>query len=392
MSLKNGFLKELNIDPLQEGILNNLTFAVKDVIDIQNEVTGCGNPNWLSQNYPSYSHAICVEQLLQNGAQCFGKAICGEFSSGSLGVNHFYGMPINPQAKNRIPGGSSSGSAAVVAENFVDFSLGTDAGGSVRIPAAFCNIFGFRPTTGIISTAGVKIFSPSLESVGIFAKDLDILQKAFSVFMKSNQDINLNNFYILEDAFKILPQELQDIYFQKIKKITEKLGYTAVLIRLEDIHYQLTDKTMGISEIFRTILCNEISVTMRQWIEKNQIQYQKDTFVDYEMIFSVAKDLISESFCQRELYATLFNQLLNHNNILCIPTAPDYPPLREEHYEKANMFNYENLRPLIAIASVCRLPQLTIPLNIENMPPLGLSFLGSSYNDWFVLNMAKQCF
>ena len=122
-----GLINKSHVMPTRKGILDNLTFAVKDVIDIKGQKTSCGNPTWLSHQLICEVHAICVEQLLASGAICLGKTVLGEFASGSNGVNHFYGMPKNPKAPDRVPGGSSSGSASIVAEGVVDFSLGTDA-------------------------------------------------------------------------------------------------------------------------------------------------------------------------------------------------------------------------------------------------------------------------
>ncbi|MES2217241.1 MAG: amidase family protein, partial [Pseudomonadota bacterium] len=168
----NFFIKKIDVQPTKTGILDNLTFAVKDVIDIQNIKTSCGNPTWLNQQSPATVNATCVQQLLANGAICIGKTVLGEFCSGSTGVNHFYGMPPNPKAPTRVPGGSSSGSASVVAADLVDFSLGTDAAGSTRLPASFCGIYGLRPSDDAISMQGIKSFAPSFDTVGIFARDI----------------------------------------------------------------------------------------------------------------------------------------------------------------------------------------------------------------------------
>ena len=105
------------------------------------------------------------------GATMVGKTHTDELTRGILGVNAHYGTPLNPQAPGRVPGGSSSGSAAAVAGGLVDFALGSDTGGSVRIPASFCGLYGLRPTHGRIPLDGMLLQAPSYDTVGWFARD-----------------------------------------------------------------------------------------------------------------------------------------------------------------------------------------------------------------------------
>ena len=126
----------------------------------------CRPQNRLQQPYlarhasAARSHADCVEQLLFAGARCVGKTVSDEVAFSLIGENHFYGTPLNPKAPDRVPGGSSSGSASAVACGLADFALGTDTGGSVRVPASNCGIWGLRPSHGFISVAGVMPFAP----------------------------------------------------------------------------------------------------------------------------------------------------------------------------------------------------------------------------------------
>ena len=136
----NAFVATFDLLPTGTGSLDGLCFAVKDVIDVAGCKTGCGNPTWRDSHPPAVAYGVCVEQLLRAGALCVGKTICDELAFSLLGENHFYGTPLNPQAPDRVPGGSSSGSACAVACGLVDFALGADTGGSVRVPASNCGI------------------------------------------------------------------------------------------------------------------------------------------------------------------------------------------------------------------------------------------------------------
>src|SRR5437879_5476323 len=160
------------------GPLAGLTFAAKDLFDVAGHPTGGGNPDWARSHPVPTRHAWAVQRLLDAGATLIGKTITDEVSLGILGENPFDGTPLNPKAPDRVPGGSSSGSAAAVAGGLVDTALGTDTGGSVRIPASFCGLFGIRPTHGRITDAGVVPLALSFDTVGCFGRDAATVARA----------------------------------------------------------------------------------------------------------------------------------------------------------------------------------------------------------------------
>jgi amidase len=160
----NAFISTFGLSPTGNGPLDGLRFAVKDTIDVAGFKTGCGNPTWRDSHPAAVVHAVCVEQLLRAGARCVGKTISDELAFSLLGENYFYGTPLNAQAPDRVPGGSSSGSASAVACGLVDFALGTDTGGSTRVPASNCGIWGFRPSHDFTSVAGVNPLVTVLDS------------------------------------------------------------------------------------------------------------------------------------------------------------------------------------------------------------------------------------
>ncbi|MFV0297671.1 MAG: amidase family protein, partial [Hyphomicrobiaceae bacterium] len=146
-----GFLvpgTDVHIAGRANGPLSGLTFVAKDLFDVAGHVTGAGNPDWARTHAPAARHGWAVATLLDAGATLRGKTITDEISLGILGENAFYGTPLNPAAPERVPGGSSSGSASAVGQKFCDFALGTDTGGSVRVPASFSGLLGIRPTHG----------------------------------------------------------------------------------------------------------------------------------------------------------------------------------------------------------------------------------------------------
>jgi amidase len=161
------------------GPLTGRTFAVKDIIDVAGIRTGAGNPDYLAEATPAAGHATAVAALLAAGADLVGKTVTDEFAYSLQGTNRHYGTPRNPADPLRVPGGSSSGSASAVASGLVPIALGTDTGGSVRVPASYCGIVGLRTSHGRISRDGIFPVAPSLDTVGPFARRPSDLRDAW---------------------------------------------------------------------------------------------------------------------------------------------------------------------------------------------------------------------
>src|SRR5437899_1158615 len=173
----------VHIEGRPGGPLSGLSFAAKDLFDVAGHPTGGGNPDWARSNPAPTRHAWAVQRLLDAGATLIGKTITDEVSLGIVGENAHYGTPVNPRAPGRIPGGSSSGSASAVAGGLADIALGTDCAGSVRLPASFCGIHGFRPTHGRVRAEGAVALAPSFDAVGWFARDGGLLERVGRVLM-----------------------------------------------------------------------------------------------------------------------------------------------------------------------------------------------------------------
>ena len=165
------------------GPLAGLTAVVKDMYDIAGSRTGGGNPDWLAAQRPAARHAAAVGQILAAGATITGKTICDEFFYSVAGVNAHYGTPANLRAPGRLPGGSSSGSAAACGANACDFALGSDTGGSVRIPASFNGLYGLRPTHGRVDITGAMAMAPTFDVVGWFSNSPGIFRRVGAILL-----------------------------------------------------------------------------------------------------------------------------------------------------------------------------------------------------------------
>ena len=165
------------------GPLAGLTCGIKDLYHIAGTRTGFGHPVWLETHAVQTVTASAVTRLTEAGASVIGKTHCDELCYSLNGINKHYGTPVNVDAPGRIPGGSSSGSAAAVAGGLVDFALGSDTGGSVRVPASYCGIFGMRPTHGAVPLDGAIAFAPSYDAAGWFARDARLLERVGQVLL-----------------------------------------------------------------------------------------------------------------------------------------------------------------------------------------------------------------
>src|SRR5438132_8587898 len=184
------------------GPLAGLSAAVKDMYDVAGYRTGGGSPDWLDAHAAATSTAATVVRLLEAGATIIGKTVCDEFFYSVSGANAHYGTPINPRAPDRLPGGSSSGSASAAAAGACDFALGSDTGGSVRVPAAFCGLYGIRPTHGRIDMTGAMPMAPSFDVPGWFASGPGVLRRVGEVLLEAGAArANLKELIILDDAF-----------------------------------------------------------------------------------------------------------------------------------------------------------------------------------------------
>src|SRR5213075_792196 len=182
-------------------------------------------PDWARANPVPTRHAWAVQQLLDAGATLIGKTITDEISLGTLGENPCDGTPLNPKAPDRVPGGSSSGSASAVAQGLCDTALGTDSGGSVRVPASFCGLYGIRPTHGRLDLSGMLIQAPSSDTIGWFARDARTFARVSAVMLGEAIPEELpRHLLIAEDAFAFVEPDTASALRPLVDKLARLIG------------------------------------------------------------------------------------------------------------------------------------------------------------------------
>jgi amidase len=212
-----------------DGPLAGATVTVKDVIDVAGIATGAGNPDWLAQAPVARAHATAVTRLLDAGATVFGKAITEEFAFSMRGVNMHYGIPRNPAAPGRVPGGSSSGSASAVALGITDLGLGTDTGGSIRVPASYCGVYGFRPTHGRVPTDGIMGLAPSFDTCGVLARSGALLRQAGRTLLGTDAGAEAappSALVLASDLLELADPEARESVRSAARVLAQRLGST----------------------------------------------------------------------------------------------------------------------------------------------------------------------
>ena len=242
------------------GPLAGLTFAAKDLFDVRGTVTGCGNPDWERTHAPATGSAWAVERLLDAGATLIGKTVTDEISLGLLGINRFFGTPINPRARDLVPGGSSSGSAAAVAGGLADLALGTDSGGSVRIPASFTGLYGLRPSHGAIPVDGMMTQAPSFDTAGFFARDAATMTQIGDALLPAATITPPHELLIATDCFAAADAVVRDALQGAVARVAGVFAATRdVVLAAEGLAHWAAQQ--------RLLQCHEFGRTFADWID-----------------------------------------------------------------------------------------------------------------------------
>ncbi|HEU0209847.1 MAG TPA: amidase [Candidatus Udaeobacter sp.] len=391
----NAFVTTLNLSPTGTGLLDGLCFAVKDVIDLAGWKTGCGNPTWRDSHPLAVANAVCVEQLLRAGARCVGKTICDELAFSLLGENHFYGTPLNAQAPDRVPGGSSSGSAAAVACGLVDFALGTDTGGSTRVPASNCGIFGFRPSHGFISVAGVNSLAPSFDTVGIFAPDADVLARVALVLLAC-APLSVSSpgkIHLINDTFALADAEVRTALSGPLRYLRDCFGERICQTSVHDLAADNAGSSFANwIDTFCVIQWAEIKSCLGTWIADARPEFGPNIAASFELTDQLDRRRVAEALQRRKQYAENLQRFLGPNDLLCIPTTPALAPLKGNPPARSSTGSgyYPRTLALTALAGIGRLPQVSLPMAQVGGVPVGLSLLASHGRDDFLLQAAKS--
>ncbi|MEI6741054.1 MAG: amidase [Gemmatimonadaceae bacterium] len=365
------------------GPLAGLTFGLKDLFDVAGVRTGFGSPDWLATHPPAVADTPLLPLLLQAGASLVGKTHTEEMAFSLTGENHHYGTPVNPAAPDRVPGGSSSGSASAVAGGLVDFAIGSDTGGSVRAPASYCGIYGLRPTHGRISLAGACPLAPSFDTAGWFARDAALLQRVGSVLLGPSPNgaaTTPGRLLVATDAMAIADPAVAAVLQGAIAPMATRLGDASPVV--------LSDTSLrDWFDVFRVLQFHEIWATHRAWVTAERPTFGPAIQGRFEAVARVTDAEADAMRGRRRAITARLDAMLVDGAIVVLPTVPDLPP-RLRTPAAATIALRENAMAVLCASGLAGLPQLSMPVGTVDGVPVGLSLLAARGNDAMLLQVA----
>ncbi len=366
---------------IASGPLSNLTFVAKDLFDVVGHRTSNGSPKFHHHAKPSLTNALVISKLIAAGATLTAMTICDEFFYSLTGVNAHYGTPINLRAPGRLPGGSSSGSAAALTAGMSDFAVGSDTGGSIRIPASFCGLWGIRPTLGRVSLDGARSMAPSFDTVGWFTNDAELLSSVGRVVLEGSLDRSAIERFVIAD----------DILARTDDPITSAFS-AWVKAAAPDAVENVTIASDGLDSwrnIFRIIQAGEVKTTNLPWVRKYRANLGQGIEERFLFAEQITEEELNNARQEKEKIIKKIDAVIVPGTVLVIPTAPCIAPKRDADGTSLESFR-SNTMALTCIAGLAGLPQVSMPLLTVDNCPAGISLVGSRGSDEVLLALASD--
>ncbi len=351
---------------------SGLAVGIKDSIDIAGYQTRLGSEAYAREPVPRTT-AVVVERLLEKGFRVTGKTNLHELAFGMTGVNGYFGTPVNPNFPDYIPGGSSSGSAVAVARGDVDVALGTDTGGSIRLPAACCGVFGLKPTFGRVSRDGVWPADTSLDCVGGFARnmpDLIRLQAAIDPAFQPMGDVNL--------ADVAVALHVRDASPAIAAAVAEALAQSGVHVDAVELPY--------IDDAFHAGMT---VIGYETFGAYSHLMGQGLLGADVELRLEKAKPLTPQDIDAAERVRATFSAqidaLLEQYSVIATPALPDFPLKRDAALAGAQDLAVSRyIRPF----NLSGHPAIVVPLQTDLEGPCAIQLIARKNHDAWLCGVA----
>lgn len=363
------------------GALAGFTVAVKDMYDVAGTRTGGGSPAWLDAHPPATRHAGVVERLLDAGASVVGKTVCDEFFYSTVGTNVHYGTPLNPRTPDRVPGGSSSGSASATAAGSCDLAIGSDTGGSVRVPAANCGIYGIRVTQHRFDFAGAMAMAPSFDAGGWFSASAGLLRHAGPVLLQgAGVQAPVTTVALLQEALEIADEPVAQIVERSLAtsagRIPEAGAVSLGPARLDDWR-----------EAMRVVQAFEVWQTFGEFITSAKPDLGPGVRERMAAAAQVTDEQAAQAGQALASARETMECLTPVGTVLALPTTPSVAPRLGVGGPDLEDYRIRSMR-LVCMASIAGLPQVTIPIGVFDGAPVSLSFIGWRGGDEALLDLA----
>jgi aspartyl-tRNA(Asn)/glutamyl-tRNA(Gln) amidotransferase subunit A len=371
------------------GPLDGAIVSIKDLFDVAGEPTRAGS-TVLADAPPARSDAPVVERLRRAGAVIVGKTNMSEFAFTGVGANPHYGTPGNPADRTRVPGGSSSGAATAVADGMCEISIGSDTGGSTRIPAGLCGVVGYKPTKDRVPTEGAFPLSPTLDSIGPIARSVEDVAAADAV-LAGEQPWRVEPAALAGLRFGIpqgLPlDELDSVVAGRFEAAIGALGGSGA--RMSDMHFPIFDDMARVQSP-ATIATVEAYQIHRQRLATRRAEYDPIIAARIETGSAVPAADYAAMLEERSALVEAMDQRLAEVDALVLPTTPIVAPTMEE-ISTTKDFNHANRLLLrnTAIANFFDLCAISLPMPGDGLPA-GLMLFGRRGDDRRLLNAAAS--
>lgn len=364
------------------GSLNGLTFAVKDIFDVAGHPTGAGNPTWLATHPVATHTSPLVEQLLAAGATMTGKVITDELAYSLNGDNIHYGTPVNVNAPGRVPGGSSSGSVAAVAAKLCDFALGSDTGGSTRVPASYCGVWGLRTSHDLLSRQHVVPLHTSFDTLTWFAHDPNTFTRVGEVLLPASTFVP-KRLLKPQALWQLASEDFLAPLQQVLEAAEHLLGVSAETMSFTRDHETLEQwrqayVTMGAAEAW---------ALHGAWILKQQPTFSAPIATRWAQAQTVtAEQAQAAQNTVAEIRAHV-RAILGDDAIAIVPSAAGLAPLLNESGDAVDQLRMRTMH-ITCVAGISGVCQVSIPLKNSAGVPVGVSLMGPSGSDLALIRLA----
>lgn len=365
------------------GPLADLRLVYKDLYHVAGYPTGAGNPAWLASHEPAAQTAPVLQQLLEAGIQVVGRVQTDELAYSLNGCNAHYGTPVNPAAPDRLPGGSSSGSAVAVARGEADVGLGTDTGGSIRVPACYNGLFGLRPSHGRLSLQHMVPLAPRFDTPGWLCRDALSLERVGAVlFGEAPAPPARVHLVVMETLFARLPAALQaawaDLRSRLVAQVDALSQWQPDPARID-----------GLNATFRVLQGRQAAGQHQAWLASHMTSLAPDIADRFRWACGLNAEQEAAAEAQRQSWIDDLTPHLANAQVLCLPTTPDLAPRRDASDAELAQFR-ERLLGMTAMAGLAGLPQVHLPLMSVAGVPFGISLIGAAGQDMTLLALARR--
>ena len=369
-----------------KGPLSGLSLAVKDIFDVKGYPTGCGQPHALALSGIKPHTASFVQLFLDAGAHFVGKTHTVELAFSLNGKNIHFGTPINPAAPDRIPGGSSSGSASATAGGQCDIGLGSDTGGSVRGPASYCGLFGIRPTHDRLPLDHTMPLAGSFDTPGWFTRDAKTFTRVADAVLGDDPHALPKNprLILATDLLEQTDPQARTVFaaaFEKMERMIAPMEKQAVIAPDFDTLFWA----------FRYLQGREVWQSHGAFIERHRPSLGSGVMERFEFASQVTDAQVATHNAVRKTFRAHMEALLKNDGVIVLPTVPDVPSLLAASEAELEVQRNQSMR-LLCASGLSGCPQVTIPLLVKDGAPMGISLLGPRGSDQSLCHLAADIY